>query len=100
MSVKLIALDMDGTLLGADHATIPARNLAALRKAAAGGVRLAIASGRSWSLVRETAHDLGPVRYGITANGAYTLDAATGETMAQFPMDREQCMAVIRILRK
>lgn len=100
MSVKLIALDMDGTLLGADHATIPARNLEALRKAAAGGVKLAIASGRSWSLIRETARALGPVRYGITANGAYTLDAATGEVMAEFPMDRKQCAAVIRILRK
>lgn len=100
LSIQLIALDMDGTLLDADHATIPARNLDALRKAAAGGVKLAIASGRSWSLIRETARALGPVRYGITANGAYTMDAATGEAMAEFPMDRDQCAAIIGILRK
>ena len=27
--IKLICLDMDGTLLGADHATVPARNVRA-----------------------------------------------------------------------
>ena len=31
--IKLICLDMDGTLLGADHATVPARNIRALRAA-------------------------------------------------------------------
>jgi len=100
LDIKLIALDMDGTLLDTDHATIPRRNLDALRKAAAGGVKIAIASGRSWSLIRETARALGPVRYGITANGAYTIDAATGEAMAEFPMDRDQCAQVIQILRR
>ena len=100
MDIKLIALDLDGTLLGADHAHIPQRNLDALRAAAERGVRIAIASGRSWSLIRETARDLGPVRYGITANGAYVLDAVTGETMGQTGMDREQCAAIIGILRR
>ena len=100
MDIKLIALDLDGTLLGADHAHIPQRNLDALRAAAERGVRIAIASGRSWSLIRETARDLGVVRYGITANGAYVLDAVTGETMGQTGMDREQCAAIIGILRR
>ena len=38
--IRLICLDMDGTLLDADHATVPARNIRALRAAserAAGG---------------------------------------------------------------
>ena len=34
--IKLICLDMDGTLLGADHATVPARNIRALRAASEG----------------------------------------------------------------
>lgn len=100
MDIKLIALDLDGTLLDEDHATIPQRNLDALRKAAGEGVKLAIASGRSWSLVRETARALGPVRYGLTANGAFVLDAATGETMGQTGLDKAQCAGIIRILRR
>lgn len=98
--IKLIALDMDGTLLGADHDTIPQRNIDALRAAAAQGVQIAIASGRSWSLVREHAQMLGCVNFGITANGAYVLDTGTGAEMASFPMDSAQCVDIIGILRR
>lgn len=98
--IKLIALDMDGTLLGADHNTIPQRNVDALRAAAARGVHIAIASGRSWSLIHEYAQALGCVDFGITANGAYTLDAATRRAIAAFPMDPGQCVDIIHILRR
>ncbi len=98
--IKLIALDMDGTLLDADHDTIPQRNVDALRAAAAQGVHIAIASGRSWSLVREYAERLGCVDFAITANGAYALDTRSGEEMASFPMDCAQCVEIIRILRR
>ena len=50
MSIKLIVMDMDGTLLDEDHATIPQRNIDALRAASMRGVKLALASGRTWSL--------------------------------------------------
>lgn len=98
--IRLIALDMDGTLLDADHATIPPRNLSALRTAAARGVKIAIATGRSWSLVQETAAQLGCVGYGITANGALALDTADEKPLVKFPMDSRQCVEIIHILRK
>ena len=98
--IRLIALDMDGTLLASDHATIPQRNLDALRAAARQGVRIAIATGRSWSLVRETAEQLGVVNYGITANGALVLDAADETPLVKFPMPRKQCVDIIHILHK
>lgn len=97
--IRLIALDMDGTLLDADHHTIPERNITALRAAAERGVHIAIASGRSWSLVREHAEALGCVDLAITANGAYSLDTRRGEALASFPMDSRQCVDIIRILR-
>lgn len=100
LDIGLIALDMDGTLLGADHATIPQRNLDALREAARRGVSIAIASGRSWSLIRETARDLGVTHYGITANGALVLDAATHDVLVKTPMDVGQCVKIIQILRR
>lgn len=98
--IKLIALDMDGTLLGSDHSTIPPRNIAALRAAAELGVHIAIASGRSWSLVRETAQTLGCVTYAITANGAYTLQTATGREIASFPIAADQAAQIVRVLRR
>lgn len=98
--IRLIALDMDGTLLDADHATIPPRNKEALRKAHDAGVKIAIASGRSWTLVEEYARELGTVDFGITANGGYCLDSVTGQTLVKFPMDTRQCLAIIDVLRK
>lgn len=98
--IRLIALDMDGTLLASDHATIPERNRNALRAAAAKGVKIAIATGRSWSLVQETAQTLGCVSYAITANGALALDTADEAPLVKFPMDSQRCVEIIRVLRK
>ena len=44
--VKLIALDMDGTLLASDHFTIPQRNIDAIRRAQNAGICVAINTGR------------------------------------------------------
>ena len=44
--VKLIALDMDGTLLLGDHWTIPQENVDAIRRAEAAGIRVCINTGR------------------------------------------------------
>lgn len=77
--IRLICLDMDGTLLDEDHATVPARNVAALRAAAERGAATAIASGRSWDLLREVHEQLGVTRYAVLSNGATVLDVATGD---------------------
>ena len=44
--VRLIALDMDGTLLLSDHQTVPQRNIDAIRRADAAGIRVCICTGR------------------------------------------------------
>lgn len=44
--VKLIALDLDGTLLCSDHSTVPQENILAIREAVARGVRVVISTGR------------------------------------------------------
>lgn len=44
--VRLIALDMDGTLLLSDHKTVPQRNIDAIRRAHQMGIRVAISTGR------------------------------------------------------
>ena len=44
--VRLIALDMDGTLLCSDHYTMPQENIDAIREADRRGIRVAISTGR------------------------------------------------------
>lgn len=99
MDIKLIALDMDGTLLDDDHVTVPRRNVEALRSAHDRGVKIALASGRSWSLLAGAVEQLECVDYGLCANGALVLDGATGETLYSRAMPNRQALAIIGILQ-
>ena len=69
MSIKLLLLDLDDTLLGKDLEISPA-NRAALAAAAAAGVGVTLASGRMFRSMRPYAEDLDLALPLITYNGA------------------------------
>lgn len=73
--VKIIGLDLDGTLLRSDK-TISPRLMSVLQKAADKGIEIVPASGRSYAGIPKTVKSLPGVHYLITTNGAdvYTLD--------------------------
>ena len=77
--IRLICLDMDGTLLDDDHATVPQRNGSALRAAAERGAATVISSGRAWDLLQEVDVQLGVTKYAVLSNGAAVLDVTSGE---------------------
>lgn len=91
--IRLIALDMDGTLLDDDHATVPARNVAALRRAAERGAAVAIASGRAWDLLHEVAAQLDMLHYAVLSNGAAVLDVTSGEWLWRKGLPRRRAGA-------
>lgn len=99
MDIKLIALDMDGTLLGEDHLHVSARSIAALRRVSALGVKIAIASGRNVTLIEEPAAAIGVVDYAVSANGAALTDWRTKEWLWHVGMPEEQWRAVLDVLR-
>ena len=68
--VKLIALDLDGTLLMPDHDTVSEENITALREASAKGIKIAIASGRTYGVFSRGVMELDVVDYAIMSNGA------------------------------
>ena len=74
MTVKLIAFDLDGTLLD-DDKNIPAENLRALEEAAARGIVLVPATGRIVRGIPEQIKALPFLRYYIVSNGAGVYDA-------------------------
>ena len=96
--IRLICLDMDGTLLDDDHATVPARNIRALRAASEQGAAVAIASGRGWSLLREVADQVEVVRYAVLSNGAAVLDVATGEWLYRNCLEETTWRRLVRVL--
>ena len=70
---RLIALDMDGTLLTTGKRVSPATS-AALRRLTDSGACATIATGRAYRELEPLRHDLAPVRYAVCANGAVVMD--------------------------
>ena len=98
MAIRLIAVDMDGTLLRDDHASVSPRNLAALQKALARGVQVVPASGRMLTFLPEPVRALPGVRYAITSNGAAVCDLRTGEKPFTHFLPLELAEEILRIV--
>ena len=73
MDIKLILLDLDGTLLDSNK-NLPEENRVALEQAAARGVHIVPASGRLYDGMPEGIRALPFVRYAVGANGAQVYD--------------------------
>jgi Cof subfamily protein (haloacid dehalogenase superfamily) len=73
--VRLIAIDIDGTLLNSEF-KIPAANLAALRQAHEAGVEIVLVTGRRHSFALPIAEMLGFNIWLMTSNGAVTKSMA------------------------
>lgn len=100
MPIKLIALDLDGTLNN-DHKQITPKTLAALMDAQRRGVRLALASARPSPGLFKERDILQMQRFGgvlMSYNGGRITDAASGQVLFETAMDPEQTKAVLRQL--
>lgn len=73
MSIKLIALDMDGTLVDSTHVRISEKNKTILQKCMKEGIHVVFATGRPLNLMKPLAQEIG-IRYAITANGSGVWD--------------------------
>ena len=85
MPIRLLALDLDGTLLNA-RGQITERNTDAIQKAREAGVRIAVVTGRRFRDCRPVALELGLDVPVISHNGALTKHAETLETVAVLPL--------------
>ncbi|WP_240339680.1 Cof-type HAD-IIB family hydrolase [Halobacillus ihumii] len=71
--IKLIALDMDGTLLNEDL-QVSKRNHDAIQKAKNKGIHVVLSTGRSLATCQEIAESLGRSSYMVTINGGEIYD--------------------------
>lgn len=100
MPIRLIALDLDDTLLREDL-TISQANIEALRAAHRGGAKIVLASGRNIHSMRAYAHALGlegPDDFLICSNGAEIVETATGRRLYERRMAPELCREVAAAL--
>ena len=94
---KIIAIDLDGTLLNSAK-ELTAGNLAALKEAAAAGVQIVPATGRFYKGIPEVIRDLPFINYAITVNGATVLDVRTGEVMYEACIEPDDAVEVMEFL--
>ena len=80
MTIKLIALDIDGTTLMSDG-TLSPRNREALTRATDHGIHVVIATGRCFDALPSQLTDLKGIQYALTSNGAQIRDLHTGNTL-------------------
>jgi len=92
--VKLVALDLDGTLLDSQKC-LSARSRETLARAAERGVEIVPATGRLLRGIPEAVRSLPFLHYAITINGACVQDARTGEALAREELPCAQAVELI-----
>ena len=95
--IRIIALDLDGTLLDSDK-NLSEANRAALAAAAAKGILVVPTTGRFFGMMPPAVRDLPFVRYAITVNGAQVYDRETDTAIVREELPLEQALAIMRYL--
>lgn len=79
MAIKIIASDLDGTLMAPDHLTVTERTKTALVTAHNNGVKFAVATGRALDLTAGVTKQVPFADYVICSNGASVYDRNNGK---------------------
>ena len=93
---KLIAIDLDGTLLNS-YGMVSEKNKQALIEANKKGAEIVIASGRSTNSVKNIANDLGICNYIICGNGSLIYDLQHEEIIYDKFIDKKKALQIIEI---
>jgi Cof subfamily protein (haloacid dehalogenase superfamily) len=94
---RIVAVDLDGTLLRTDH-TVSDRTRAALRLAEAHGARVVAVTARPPRVLDEIAEQAGLTGVTICSNGAMRYDLASGEVTIVHPLTVEVAVAAAAAL--
>ncbi len=94
MKYKLVAIDLDGTLLD-DHKKISKENIAAIQRLQDLGVVVVLASGRAFQGIKKYQPQLGVRGLAISYNGAMVADIQTGEIFSQDLMEKADARQIV-----
>ena len=95
--IRIISLDLDGTLLDS-RKQLSEENRAALEEAAAKGVHIVPTTGRFFGMMPQAVRDLPFVRYAITINGAQVFDRVTGDAIVREEIPLDMALEIMELL--
>ena len=95
--IRIIALDLDGTLLDSGKGLSEA-NRDALARAAAKGALIVPTTGRFFGMMPPSVRDLPFVRYAITINGAQVYDRETDMALVRDEIPLDRALGVMEVL--
>ena len=101
MRYKLLACDLDGTLLNSSAEFTPG-NISAIRRAVESGMNVVIASGRSHASINRFNQALGlncKNSYGISFNGAVVYNAGTMEILYERRITEDVCEKIYKAVK-
>ena len=93
---KLIAIDLDGTLLNS-YGMVSDENKKILERATDNGIEIVLASGRSSNSVKNIASELGNLKYTICGNGSLIYDLQNEEIIYDKFIDKRKALQIISI---
>lgn len=96
---KLIAIDVDGTLVGEDGRP-SARTIETLRRVRSSGHHVVLATGRPFLVVNRTADAVGEIDYIICSNGAMTVRRSDEAVLRDLWLDDDLPEFAVRALRE
>ena len=99
MAIRLVAVDVDGTLVTADQRVLP-RVQAAAQRAAEHGIQLVLCTGRAPGECWYILDALPQVRYAVTQTGAIAQDLKTGETLYHCPLSPDDARLIYSHVRR
>lgn len=99
MEYRLIALDMDGTVLNSEKVISP-RTEAAIHEALAQGKEVLFATGRCPAEMREYFIAFPEMNYAMCISGALILNVRTGETLTDIPIPRNLVEKILKTAKE
>lgn len=95
--IKIIALDLDGTLLDSEK-RLSEENRRALELAAEKGIQIVPTTGRIYAIVPEAVRQLPFINYAITVNGAEVYDVKNDRVIAKSELSWEKAVEIMAYL--
>lgn len=95
--IKIIAMDLDGTLLDSEK-RLSEENRAALQKAADKGIEIVPTTGRIYAIIPEVVRQLPFINYAITVNGAEVYDIKNDCVIAKNELPYEKAVEIMAYL--